>query len=539
IYDAGGDSLVQQVSQAASAARASDSWPALGVLAQLLPSLIASVRDFDEQVLADLAGHEPGPIANWLQGDRAYREGRFEPALEHYQRAVDQDSTLALAALSGAQAAGWLAQQEEAVRLARLALRHAGALPSRFRDLASAFASFGSGRADSAVAQVQRALAGDSLWADAWAIRGEIYLHLLPAGENLDSIAEASFARAASLDPAFAPPLNHLGELMLRRGDVSDAEPLIARLRRGTADSSLFAPLLLMRDCVRSGPDAPNWNAAVASDPSIVLTAARQLAAGGSHLACAERGFRAILDHPSADPAYNWGALLGLNALLAATGAPGELEHVLDSAVAEMPAARELYLFDAIAGRSLGGRGDSFAATLWSAPPPASAARLWYLGEWSAAQGDASRLLGVTEAAGYRVSESASPSDSLLASVLDAHLSLIRGDTVGAISRLSSLASVVPLDSLVWDRWDALPAERVLLAELLQASGKPEAAIAVASVFDGSQALAFLPYLSRALAVRARAADQLGRRREAAALRERLATLTAPDDRFEDAVSYP
>jgi serine/threonine-protein kinase len=174
LYDARGDSLVQQVSQAAPAAQASYSWPALGVLAQLLPSLVTPGRHLGEQVLAELAGHDPGPVANWLQGDRAYRDGRFEPALEHYQRAVAQDSTLALAALSGAQAAGWLAEQEEAVRLARLALRHAGSLPPRFRDLAAAFESFGSGRADSAVARGTRALAGDSLWADAWAIRGEI-----------------------------------------------------------------------------------------------------------------------------------------------------------------------------------------------------------------------------------------------------------------------------------------------------------------------------------------------------------------------------
>ena len=539
LYDADGDSLVQQVSQAAPAALASLTWPALGVLAQLLPSLLAPGRDFDGQVLTSLAGHEPGPLANWLQGDRAYREGRFEPALEHYQRAVAQDSTLALAALSGAQAAGWLALQEEAVRLARLALRHAGSLPSRFRDLAAAFESFGSGRADSAVAQVDRALAADSLWAEAWAVKGEIYLHLLPLDGNLDSVAEAAFARAAALDPDFTPPLNHLAELMLRRGDIRDAGAITERLQHGAADSLLFGPLLLMRSCLRGDTSGAEWARAVESDPSPVLTAARQLAAGGAHLACAKHGFRAVLDNPSADPASKWGALLGLNAILMVAGEPGALRHLLDSAVATMPSARELYLFDAIAGRSLDGLGDSLAMTLWSAPPPPSAPRLWYLGQWSAARGDTARLLGIAEAAASLRNRSAAASDSLLASVLDARLGLLRGDTSGAMTRLSVLASVVPLDSLVWDRWDALPAERVLLAELLQARGKPEEAIAAASVLDGSQALAFLPFLSRSLAVRVRAADQLGRRREAATLRERLAALTPNDARLDSNVPGP
>jgi serine/threonine-protein kinase len=525
LYDAAADSLVAQAGGSAPASRASFTVPALDVLSQLLPQLLTPSRKYDPQILATLAGHDPAALANWLQGDRYYRDGRFEPALEHYRRAVERDSSLALAALSGAQAAGWLALQEDAVALAGLALRHSEFLPHRFGDLASAFAAFGAGRADTAVARVDRALAADSLWADAWAIRGEIYLHLLPDGANLDSVAEASFARAASLDPAFAPPLNHLAELMLRRGDVADAEPIIARLRRGTADSSLLTPLLLMRDCVRSGPDAPGWEAAVAGDPSLVLTAARQLAAGGAHPGCAERGFRAVLDPPAVDPSYKWGALLGLNAILMLTGRP-ELQQLLDSAMTGMPGARELYLFDAIAGRSLGGRGDSIAMTLWSAPAPVPPARLWYLGQWSAARADSARLVQVAGAAATLRDQSAAASDSLLASVLDAHVSLLRGDTSDAVSRLASLASAVPLDSLVWDRWDALPAERVLLAELLLARGEPERAIAVASALDGSQALAFLPYLRRSLDVRARSAERLGQRRLAAVLRERLATLT-------------
>ncbi|HET9605237.1 MAG TPA: protein kinase [Gemmatimonadales bacterium] len=525
LYDAGADSLVAQAAGSAPSGSVTPTMPSLGVLSQLLPLLLTPSRKFDPQILASLAGHDPIALAWWLQGDRAYRDGRFEPALDFYRRAVERDSSLALAALSGAQAAGWLAMQEDAVALARLALRHSASLPRRFGDLAAAFAAFGAGRADTAAARVTRALAGDSLWADAWAIKGEIYLHLLPAGGNLDSIAEASFARAASLDPAFAPPLNHLAELMLRRGDVADAEPLIARLRRGTADSVLFAPLLLMRDCVRGGPDAPHWQAAVASDPSIVLTAARQLAAGGSHAACAQRGFRAILDHPSADQAYSWGALVGLNAALMGTGQDATARQLLDSAVVDMPGAIALYLFNAVAGKNPGDWDTQDVRELWSEPSATPTSRIWYLGEWAAAHRDTARVAALAEVAAGRRDSTALPSDSLLAGMLEARRVLLRGDSQAAIAEFEALTSVTPLDSLVWDPWDALAAERVRLAELLLTRGAADRALSVLSPMDGSQALAFIAFLPKVLELRAQAEERGGRRRQAVATRARLARL--------------
>jgi serine/threonine-protein kinase len=525
LYDTAADSLVAQAGGSAPASRASFTVPALDVLSQLLPQLLTPSRKYDSQILATLAGHDPAALANWLQGDRDYRDGRFEPALEHYQRAIERDSSLALAALSGAQAAGWLARQEDAVALARLALRNSESLPRRFGDLAAALAALGAGRTDTAVARIDRALVADSLWADAWAIRGEIYLHLLPTGEKLDSIAEASFARAVSLDPAFAPPLNHLAELMLRRGDVADASPMISRLRGGTADSSLFAPLLLMRDCVRDGPEAPDWKAAAAADPSIVLTAARQLAAGGARLSCAEHGFRAVLDSPSMDASYKWGALLGLNAVLIGTGRETTARRLIDSAAMDMPGAIALYLFNAVAGDDPAPWDTPEIRQLWSEPSAMPASRLWYFGEWAVANRDTARLSALSRVATRRRDSLGAPSDSLLAGVLDARDVLLRGDSAEAITRLQALASVTPLDSLVWDPWDALAAERVQLAALLLARGAPDRAVSVLSPMDGSQALAFIAFLPRVLELRAEAEERLGQRQQADATHARLARL--------------
>jgi hypothetical protein len=207
------------------------------------------------------------------------------------------------------------------------------------------------------------------------------------------------------------------------------------------------------------------------------------------------------------------------------------LPRLLDSAVISMPDARRLYLVNAVAGQDKGGRGDSVAAAFSSMPPPMSAGRIWYLGQWATVRKDTAHLAQLSGHAAVLRDESAAASDSLLASVLDAHLTLLRGDTSAAIRALSSLSSAVPLDWLVWDPWAALAAERVLLAELLLAHGEPGPSAAVAEVLDGSQSLAFLPFLRRTLVVRMRAMEQLGKKRDAALLKARLEALEANDAR--------
>ncbi len=362
-------------------------------------------------------------------------------------------------------------------------------------------------------------------------VRGEIYYHLLPGDGNLDSLAEVAFTRAAELDPGFSPPLTHLADLMFRRGDLSHATLIIKRLERIGADSALVVPLLLMRDCIQTGPGSAIWDRAAGSTPDAVLMAAQGLAAGGSHLQCAESGFRSVLDHADASPAYQWGALIGLTAILAASGRDAELVRMVDSAQSSIPAARMFYLVDDVAGGSLMAPAESAAATMLSAPARLGASRLWYLGQWSAHRGDTLRLRWVLDSAKAIAARSRAPSDSLLVRALTAHLVLLGGDSAAALKLFANLRSVVPLDTLVWGAWDALAPERVQLAELLLASGHPARAAEVAAVLDGSQSLSFLTFLPRAIEVRRRAAEQLGNAARAAALRRRLAGFGTADAR--------
>ena len=521
LHDAAGDSLVAQTSASAPADTSSLARLALASMARLLPALLAPERRHDARLWEPLLSRNPGAVAHWLQGDRHYRESRFGSALEHYRRAVAGDSGLVMAALSGAQAASWLNDDQEASAMTAAALRRDSLLPTKYHDFARGLDANLRGSADSAVTRFRAALARDSTWPEAWAALGETYFHLLPATENPESLAGAAFRQAVRHDANFSPALVHLSELMLRAGDIDGATASIETLRRLDADSTLVPPLVLMRNCLAGGP--PDTT----SDAAVVLEAARTLAAGAAQAHCAERGLRRVLDDNSAAPNIRWGALLWLQGLLLAEGREEEVRSLLHAAQASLPASAGLFITNAVAGHRFDSEAAIVVQSLAAPLETLSAGRLWYLGEWAAHRRDTAQLAALADAAAARAHRTALPEDSLLANALGSHLTLLRGDTLGAIAALRRLASVASADTLMWDPWQSLAAERMLLAELAESRGLHAEAARNVLVFEGQQSVYFLPYLARALGLRARALAATGHQSESARVRRRLSALAA------------
>ena len=82
-----------------------DAW-AVGVRAalELLPTVLRTGRPAE---LPSLTRTLPAAMAEYFLGEGGYRHAAFTEALGHFRRAVEVDSTFALAALRGAQAANW------------------------------------------------------------------------------------------------------------------------------------------------------------------------------------------------------------------------------------------------------------------------------------------------------------------------------------------------------------------------------------------------------------------------------------------------
>ncbi len=520
LNDASGDSLVAQATVGSSPD--SIAFPQLGLRAinLLLPRLLEPGRRFD---LAALAERNPAAIANWLQGEREYRHSRYTQALAYQRSAVASDSLLAFAALKGALAAEWQHEYAEAAELVALALRNARLLPPKYVHFAEGLRAYFNGQADSASGHVQEALRLDSTWSEAWMTLGEVRYHLFADAESLAAYA---FTKARQIDPDFAPPLFHLAEIALRNGNTAVAAKLIDQFRRTDPDSLWLAQLALTLECLRKGPGGVDWAKAVASYPGEVVQAAKVMGSRGSHPACAEAGFRAVLVAGSAPPNAKWGALLGLQGILTARNRLDQVKQVLDSAVTSgLMAAKGLYVVHAAAGLGMDDQAAAVIAELAGDYGKMSPGRLWYHGIWLAHIGDRANLSKVATLLTQRAESSRRPLDDFAARGIAARLALLDADTNRALALLDGIGPAGSGAGIEWGLEEPFGQEQLLLAELLLARGRAGEALDVAGRLDHPRPMTYLVYLRQSLLLRIHAAESLRNERLAAGYEVRVRNL--------------
>ena len=506
-----------------------NSW-SIGVRAALevLPVLIPTGG---RQDLPSLQGRSPRAMAAYFRGEQAYRSAAFGEALAHFRTAVEVDSSFALAALRGAMVASWSERPEEALRMARAAVSREGSLPARLSHLAHGLEDLMAGRADSAVARFRQTLSLDPENVEAWMGLAETFHHLLPRQPQLDSLAEDAYLRVRSLDPEFAPAMFHLIEYSVRRGDVTGSERLLAQFAGRHPDSVALGPVRLMLDCVRGDMTRSRWEAVVLRNPAQALAAGQLLAVGGLRQPdCAEAAFAAVLAFDTTGGRQlarnKFGALVGLQSVLVARGRNQAARTLLDSDTLFNPGYRgDLYLLNAMAGLPFVSEAEAFAvaqlAHFRREPSSLSSLDLWFLGSWEAYRGRAQVAAEIADSVSTRNTAAGSRRDSLLAASLAARVALAQADSSGALGRLRDLVPTADDVSLVWNPWEGLGAERLLLARLLFAKGEALAALQVASNFDAPSAVTYLPYLPASLELRVEAASQLGDEKLVNRLRQR------------------
>jgi serine/threonine protein kinase len=530
LHDNVGDSVVGQASASAAATTVSPAQVGLRAVTQLLTMLLQPGHNADPTALNALASRAPAAIANWLQGERESRRSRFGAALRYYRRAVAEDTLLAVAALRGAEAAWWMERAGEEDSLARLAVAHASALPQKYAELAYGLANYLDGEADSALAHIQSAVRSDSAMSVAWMMLGEVYYHLFPTIDRpLASLSQAAFETARRVDPGFTPPLYHLTEMALRRGDLARAKQFVAEYQRSGAEAQRVDQLQLMVACAEHGSSPTLWAAGIGKDPAGALQAAKSLSAGGAFPDCAIAGFKAVLQADRAALSVRWGAVMGLQSMLVARGQIAQAETVLDSAAANgMPAANALFVLDALAGAGLDARANAAVRQLAGPYAGMSSSRLWFLGAWAAHQGAVGRLDSIAQTLETLAARSGDKNDAMVARSMSGRLALLQADTVSAIEALESLRQASPAGPLTWGFWEALGGERIALAQLLEAKGRKAEALRVAEEFDHPDPVTYLLYLPASLRLRIRAAQGIGNDALVRDYRNRLEQLSKP-----------
>lgn len=209
-------------------------------------------------------------VRAYLEGEQAYRAGRYADALEKYEEAVGEDSTFGPAAVGLAAAGIWYPTAEgERQRALRLAWAVRDRLGAADRALLAAMA--GPRYPDLSTWQErftawERATVVAPGRPEAWYEYGDILMHRGPLLGIVGSadLAQRAFARAVALDSSFAPPLSHLFELAAGAGDTLAME----------ATAALF----LARDSASDLADYIRWRRAmVRDDPRLQLAVRRRL----------------------------------------------------------------------------------------------------------------------------------------------------------------------------------------------------------------------------------------------------------------------
>ncbi len=318
----------------------------------------------------DALVHESLPaLRAYLDGLRAYRESRAAAAMEAFERALDSDSTFALAALQLATATtkffrqrgvcvnnicpwrGILLGVEDArspqdderfERGVRLAWESRGRLPPSLLPLLKALrpTSNRAVRASELNAALERAAAAAPDRADIPYFLGLVMLYQGPAIGFTDALgrAEALFLKAGSLDSSYLPPLGRLVDVAAYQTDT-------AKLRR-------YGAAYLSRDRTSATADFVRWRVAIGvgdtaaeravasrfdeMDPATLRQIVRASLMTGVALNDADRAMGAIVRRTT-DPLERSGVLFQASSLALNRGRPRvsdsllRLRHELDS----------------------------------------------------------------------------------------------------------------------------------------------------------------------------------------------------------------
>lgn len=215
---------------------------------RLAARLLAAGAGEDPQHLQALSGTPLPALRAYLDGNVAYRKGAYQDALADYDRAVELDSTFALAVLGQLEATFWLVDQPRGRRM-QLAWSLRDRLSERDRALLEAMAGppqgNGSQPMPASLAQLlaaaQRAvdLAPDR--PEGWYLVGEAEFHGASGlgHGDADARAEAAFTRAIQLDSTYILPYDHLVEIAIHEGMLDRARALADRFEALSPDGDL------------------------------------------------------------------------------------------------------------------------------------------------------------------------------------------------------------------------------------------------------------------------------------------------------------
>lgn len=177
-----------------------------------------------------LTGSVPA-LRHYLEGDAHFRGARFDEAREALQRAVEEDSTFALAHWRLGETYGWIEGigSAEGRRHKARAQELSDRLPERERTLLAVTSAIGSDRVGPDDVETLRAyLRRYPDDPDGWYLLGEVGLHAWTVTGVSDDELEEALYKTVELDPTFSPYYEHALHWATAKGHADRYRSLIA-----------------------------------------------------------------------------------------------------------------------------------------------------------------------------------------------------------------------------------------------------------------------------------------------------------------------
>lgn len=197
-----------------------------------------------------------------MEGDAAFRRGRFAEAREFLEEAIREDSTFALAYWRLGETIGWTdgIGAPEGREAKQKAERYGDRLPAREAALLRVGSAVANNRALDIVTDLRSYLARYPDDPDGWYMLGEVGLHAYAPTGVTDAEVEQALLKAIELDPTFGPYHVHAITWVASKGQEgplrrSHGGRACCRLRVGARRpvSTSVGPRLRRRDREISG----------------------------------------------------------------------------------------------------------------------------------------------------------------------------------------------------------------------------------------------------------------------------------------------
>lgn len=492
---------VQRLSKEASVSVQGSQSDMAGLVDHLAVELVKSVLEDEEvpdvRVSAVTTTSVPA-LRAYLEGTQAFRRSRFDEARRAFGRAVEEDSTFALAAYGLSRATGWADMEEAHVAATLLAARHSSGLPARHRMLIEGRKRLEMDEDPSTIELFENLTLLHPDDFEAWDGFAEaLFHHGHEVGYHLDRVVDA-LDHAYAIDSTAAPAYFHGISSAFIMDDTARARAWSHTYL--TLDStSVYAQGLRLALALRLGFPQERETATAALDTASAELLSRILwfaPAGRSSLAYADLVLSAA-SAPRFSGAERAGALRRLaseNLRAGRVAASLELEdqaRILDGRGRDLFALTAMRVAGILGGPVVAAEHDRLAAaTAYPDEAPFLAAHWAREGRtdevaiavrWLERMADSLGAQGDTAAARER-------RGSALAH--EGHLAAARGDTATAIDRLRRGIAMMRPD---WGGPRGL--HRFILARLLMAHGGEDEALTIFRALRRPVALEALSYL--------------------------------------------